>query len=127
LLIFIGVFYPVIAGAVAFTLTELLLLSLGFGPVGIVAGKQNASPRQNVRNCGSNFCLSFGGLGSMAAAFQSWMYGAFTPAAGVFATLTSLGMLGLANPLFALISVIIATLAVWLTWSLQGCPIDGAL
>ena len=37
----------------------------------------------------------------MAAAFQAYMYGGFTPAAGVFATLTSLGMLGWANPLFA--------------------------
>jgi len=58
----------------------------------------------------------------MAAAFQSWMYGGFTPAAGVFATLTSLGMLGLANPIFALISAVIATLGALLTWGLQGCP-----
>ncbi|MBW0530549.1 hypothetical protein O181_070264 [Austropuccinia psidii MF-1] len=42
---------------------------LGFGAAGIVAG-------------------------SLAAAFQSAMYGAFTPAAGVFAVLTSLGMTG---------------------------------
>lgn len=58
----------------------------------------------------------------MAAAFQSWMYGGFTPAAGIFATLTSLGMLGAASPLFALISAVVATLGAWLTWELLGCP-----
>lgn len=58
----------------------------------------------------------------MAAAFQSWMYGGFTPAAGIFATLTSLGMLVAANPLFALTSVVVATLGAWLSWELLRCP-----
>lgn len=60
--------------------------------------------------------------GSIAAAFQSWMYGGFTPAAGVFATLTSLGMLGFANPVCGLISGVTATLAAGLTWVLLGGP-----
>ena len=34
-------------------------------------------------------------LGSLAAGFQSFMYGGFTPAGGIFATLTSLAMLGI--------------------------------
>lgn len=63
----------------------------------------------------------------MAAAFQSWMYGGFTPAAGIFATLTSLGMLGLAMPVVAIPSAIIATLVAWLTWSFRGCPMEGAV
>ena len=33
-------------------------------------------------------------LGSLAAGFQSYMYGDFTPAGGIFATLTSMAMLG---------------------------------
>ncbi|KAJ5482865.1 hypothetical protein N7539_006311 [Penicillium diatomitis] len=33
--------------------------------------------------------------GSLAAKFQSVMYGAFTPGGGIFATLTSLGMRGI--------------------------------
>lgn len=45
----------------------------------------------------------------MAAAFQSWMYGAFTPAGGIFATLTSVAMLGTAMPLFAALAAVIAT------------------
>ncbi|GAO19821.1 uncharacterized protein UV8b_01816 [Ustilaginoidea virens] len=51
-------------------------LLLGFGPVGI-------------------------GAGSLAAAFQSYMYGAFTPAGSLFATLTSFGMRGLMVPVAA--------------------------
>lgn len=39
-----------------------------------------------------------GGTGSIAAAFQSVAYAGFTPAGGVFATLTSMGMLGALNP-----------------------------
>ena len=38
------------------------------------------------------------------------MYGAFTPAGGIFATLTSVGMLGIAMPPFAALAVVIATL-----------------
>jgi hypothetical protein len=55
-------------------------------------------------------------IGSLAAAFQSWMYGGFTPAAGIFATLTSVGMLGLAMPVFAVPAALIATLVSVITW-----------
>ncbi len=48
--------------------------------------------------------------GSLAAAFQSWMYGGFTPAGGVFATLTSVGMLGVAMPMYAVGAASIATI-----------------
>ncbi|KAM0721325.1 hypothetical protein Q7P37_003029 [Cladosporium fusiforme] len=53
-----------------------LVLCLGFGPSGIAAG-------------------------SLAAAYQAWAYGAFTPAGGIFATLTSLGMIGVLAPAVA--------------------------
>ncbi|KAM3413574.1 hypothetical protein BST61_g11444 [Cercospora zeina] len=59
--------------AITFTAVTFLLLSLGFGPVGVAAG-------------------------SVAAAFQGCAYGAFTPAGGIFATLTSFAMLGLLMP-----------------------------
>lgn len=47
--------------------------------------------------------------GTLAAAFQSYMYGGFTPAGGVFATLTSIAMLGTMMPLAAILSAVIAT------------------
>jgi hypothetical protein len=55
-------------------------------------------------------------IGSLAAAFQSWMYGGFTPAAGVFATLTSVGMLGFATPIFTAVAILIATFVAVITW-----------
>ncbi|RYP63538.1 hypothetical protein DL770_009363 [Monosporascus sp. CRB-9-2] len=45
---------------------------------------------------------------SLAAAFQSSMYGGFTPAGGLFATLTSLGMLGFFAPAVTVIAAVIA-------------------
>ncbi|GAM41997.1 hypothetical protein TCE0_043r15580 [Talaromyces pinophilus] len=54
---------------ITFTVVMMIVMSLGFGPRGIVAG-------------------------SIAAAFQSFMYGGFTPAGGIFATFTSMAMLG---------------------------------
>jgi hypothetical protein len=50
-------------------------------------------------------------VGSLAAAFQSWMYGGFTPAGGIFATLTSVTMLGIAMPPFAALAALLATVA----------------
>lgn len=48
-------------------------------------------------------------IGTLAAAFQSWAYGGFTPAGGIFATLTSLGMLGWLAPLQTALAMGIAT------------------
>lgn len=80
-----------------FTAVVLLVIGLGFGPFGIVAG-------------------------SFAAAFQSWMYGAFTPAAGIFATLTSLGMLGVMAPWLLLSAACLATIAALIVWA---CGVGG--
>ncbi|KAJ5946435.1 hypothetical protein N7454_003274 [Penicillium verhagenii] len=79
------------AGWITFTVLMTVFLCLGFGPVGIVPG-------------------------SLAAAFQSWMYGGFTPAGGIFATLTSMAMLGLLVPGLVLLASLIAfgvAIAVW--------------
>jgi hypothetical protein len=70
----------------------ILVLSLGFGPLGVVAG-------------------------STAAGFQAWMYGGFTPAAGIFATLTSLGMLGLMMPAAVAFAASFATIVAFLVWA----------
>lgn len=57
--------------------------------------------------------------GSTAAAFQSIVYGGFTPGSGLFAILTSLAMLGLLAPAMAIIAGIVASIIaaiVWYTW-----------
>ncbi len=49
------------------------------------------------------------GTGSLAAAFQSFMYAGFTPAGGVFATLTSMAMLGSLMPVAVILAILLAT------------------
>ena len=44
------------------------------------------------------------------------MYGGFTPAGGIFATLTSVGMLGVAMPGFVAVAIVIATLVAGVVW-----------
>ncbi|KAJ5225382.1 hypothetical protein N7468_006607 [Penicillium chermesinum] len=76
---------------ITFTVVVTICLCLGFGSGGIV-------------------------VGSLAAAFQSFMYGGFTPAGGIFATLTSMAMLGTFLLPVVLLGCIIATgvgVAVW--------------
>ncbi|KAI0382274.1 hypothetical protein F5Y04DRAFT_51842 [Hypomontagnella monticulosa] len=77
------VYWAIAVFAIVFTIVVTLGMCMGFGPAGIVPG-------------------------SFAAAFQSFAYGAFTPAGGIFATLTSLAMLGLLNPAIAITSALIA-------------------
>lgn len=55
-------------------------------------------------------------IGSIAAGFQAWAYGGFTPAGGIFATLTSIGMLGLAQPLFLILAITVASFAASLVY-----------
>jgi hypothetical protein len=57
-------------------------------------------------------------LGSLAAGFQSFMYGGFTPAGGIFATLTSMAMLGMLMPPFAIMAAAIATGVAAVVWKL---------
>ncbi|PON27161.1 hypothetical protein TGAM01_v204110 [Trichoderma gamsii] len=81
----------IMAWAITFTAVCTLILCLGFGPAGI-------------------------GAGTIAAAFQSYMYGAFTPAGGIFATLTSMAMLGTMMPPAAILAAVIATGVAILVW-----------
>ncbi|KAJ5902647.1 hypothetical protein N7495_003175 [Penicillium taxi] len=73
---FIAVFW------IAFTISMMViyigLMLIGFGQAGVITG-------------------------SLAAWFQSTMYGAFTPAGGIFALLTSTAMLGPNAPLMLVI------------------------
>ncbi|CEL59161.1 hypothetical protein RSOLAG1IB_09138 [Rhizoctonia solani AG-1 IB] len=79
---------------VVFWICILVPLAFGFGPAGVIGG-------------------------SLAAWFQSVVYGAFTPAGGLFAVMTSVGMMGIACPLVAIPSAIIASLAAWIVWSMS--------
>ncbi|KAB8078122.1 hypothetical protein BDV29DRAFT_166927 [Aspergillus leporis] len=84
---------PITAWWITFTIVMTIIMTLGFGPSGIVAG-------------------------SLAAAFQSFMYGGFTPAGGIFATLTSMAMLGtFMFPAFILASIFATGVSV-LVWKL---------
>ncbi|KAI1828329.1 hypothetical protein F4861DRAFT_535292 [Xylaria intraflava] len=85
------VYAVILAWAITFTVVMFVVLSLGFGPLGV-------------------------GAGTLAAAFQSYMYGGFTPAGGIFATLTSLVMLGALMPPLVILAAIIATLVAVLVW-----------
>ncbi|PYH94032.1 hypothetical protein BO71DRAFT_399203 [Aspergillus ellipticus CBS 707.79] len=78
---------------VTFTVVTTIIICLGFGPAGVVAG-------------------------SLAAAFQSFMYGGFTPAGGIFATLTSMAMLGTLMFPAAVIAVVFATGTSVVAWKL---------
>ncbi|KAI1747767.1 hypothetical protein F4782DRAFT_535042 [Xylaria castorea] len=81
----------VIAWAVTFTAVCSLILCLGFGPIGV-------------------------GAGTLAAVFQSAMYGGFTPAGGIFATLTSMAMLGTIMPMAAILAALLATMVAFIVW-----------
>ncbi|KAK3353702.1 hypothetical protein B0T25DRAFT_568891 [Lasiosphaeria hispida] len=84
--------WPVfLAWIVTFWVILLICLGLGFGPIGIIGG-------------------------SLAAALQSYMYGGFTPAGGIFATLTSMAMLGALVPVLLVMSVVIASLVAAVVW-----------
>ena len=45
------------------------------------------------------------------------MYGGFTPAGGIFATLTSMAMLGTAMPMAAVVASLLATVVATIVWA----------
>jgi len=57
------------------------------------------------------------GIGTLAAAFQSFAYGGFTPAGGIFATLTSMAMLGVLRPLEVGLAAATATAITMIVWA----------
>lgn len=54
--------------------------------------------------------------GSLAASWQSYVYAGFTPAGGIFATLTSIAMLGLLIPVVVIVAAVIATVVTVTVW-----------
>ncbi|KAJ6034992.1 hypothetical protein N7499_002210 [Penicillium canescens] len=80
---------------ITFSIVITIILCLGFGPGGIVTG-------------------------SLAAAFQSFMYGGFTPASGIFATLTSMAMIGTLMPSAVIFACTLATAVAVIVWKI-GC------
>ena len=51
------------------------------------------------------------------AAFQSFMYGGFTPAGGIFATLTSMVMVGTFMPAVVAVAAVFATVVAVIVWA----------
>ncbi|KAI0182642.1 hypothetical protein EV127DRAFT_449065 [Xylaria flabelliformis] len=81
----------IVAWTVTFSLVCTLILGLGFGPGGV-------------------------GFATLAATYQSVVYGGFTPAGGIFATLTSMAMLGTLAPTAALVAALVATMVSFIVW-----------
>ncbi|PHH78203.1 hypothetical protein CDD80_7225 [Ophiocordyceps camponoti-rufipedis] len=88
-----------------------IVAALGFGSSGVVAGRFPTTDA----SAGN----AYGEAGSMAAAFQSAVYGGLTPAAGVFATLTSMGMTGALLPTVAVATAVLSGMAVYAYWNLS--------
>lgn len=107
----IDVIATILAFAITFTIVMTLLLSLGFGSVGIGAGK-------TVIQCYRAYQRSQAHpwIGTAAAMWQAWAYGALTPAGGIFATLTSMGMLSLLAPPFGALALVVALMVATLVW-----------
>ncbi|KAI2637536.1 hypothetical protein GGS21DRAFT_483911 [Xylaria nigripes] len=82
----------VLAWVIPFTVLVAIFLAFGFGLGGIVAGM-------------------------LAPAFQSYMYGGFTPAGGIFATLTSMAMLGVLMPSVVVGAAVVATIVASIVWA----------
>lgn len=89
-----GVQKLILAYIASFSVVFVFLMLLGFGPLGV-------------------------GAGSLAAAFQSVVYGGFVPAGGLFASLTSMGMLGTLAPLFLGVAALVATAVTVMVWGFR--------
>ena len=103
---------PIKAWWITFAVVLILLSFVGFNAPGIGAGMSSQLLRAIAPLV--LFCLSIEtdnnkDIATLAAAFQSWAYGGFTPAGGIFATLTSMGMLRTLMPVQVLCSAVLAT------------------
>lgn len=100
---------------ITFTVVLLLLFTVGFNPIGAGAGMTHFQYHhallllRRISNPST--------IGTLAAAFQSFAYGGLTPAGGIFATLTSMGMLGVMMPLEVGLAVVTATATMMIVWA----------
>lgn len=106
----------IVAWAVTFTVVAFIILALGFGPIGVGASAISLPAGTNLDLTAYLLNILSDTLGTLAAAFQSYMYGGFTPAGGIFATLTSMAMLGTMMPLALLVASSIATVVASIVW-----------
>lgn len=90
--------------------SEQVRLLVDFSPT-LKACLASENPRISVMTA-SNECIA-----TLKAAFQSWAYGGFTPAGGVFATLTPMGMLGYLVPIQVMFSAVLATAVTVVVWA----------
>lgn len=110
----IDVLAAVTAWCVTFAVV-IFCVSTCFSPLGVVGGMsiQIRKPSYNWK------LMLLINSGSLAASFQSHAYGGFTPAGGVFATLTSMAMLGVLIIPTVLVAAPLATVVAVLVWKLQ--------
>ena len=111
---------------ITFTVVLILLfVAIGFNVPGIGVGQSSlsltplSSYSKTIVTCqrkNANGVLY--DTGTLAAAFQSWAYGGFTPAGGVFATLTSWGMLGYLAPVQTVVATLVASAVAVGVWAL---------
>ena len=98
----------ILAWSITFTIVVTIILGMGFGRRGVVAGKRptwfNSKRPLNIIS------------GSAVALFQSVFYGAFTPAAGIFATLLSVAMTGKLFWHGAVFAAVLATIVATVVW-----------
>lgn len=73
--------------------------------------------------CSSSYVRTDPNIGTLAAAFQSVVYGGLTPAGGLFATLQSMGMLGTLLPAGVGLGAAAAALVSLIMW-LRGRGVE---
>ena len=115
----LDVLAPITAGWITFAVVLILLSLVGFNAPGVGAG-MFSQPLDTMAPLIISFLStktdSNNDIATLAAAFQSWAYGGFTPAGGIFATLTSMGMLGTLMPVQVICSVMVATVVAVVVW-----------
>lgn len=111
---------PIFAWWITFAVVLILLACVGFNTPGIGAGRFSQFLKAVAPPI--TFCLSIEtetneDIATAAAMIQSCVYGGFTPAGGIFATLTSMGMLGTLMPVQVICSAVLATVVTVVVWA----------
>ena len=104
---------------ITFAVVLILLSCVGFNAPGVGAGMFSQVLKAIAPLITSFFTIETDNnndTATLAAAFQSWAYGGFTPAGGIFATLTSMGMLGTLMPVQVICSAMLATVVTVVVW-----------
>ncbi|MCJ1455614.1 hypothetical protein MMC28_005969 [Mycoblastus sanguinarius] len=101
----------ILASGVTFAVVLVLLNGIGFGAAGVGASLSHPSlPAGSPDSRQPEISV-------LAAAFQSSIYGGLTPAGGVFAKLTSMGMLGTLVPVEVGLAITMAAVVALVIWA----------